>query len=130
SALVTKTTSGDVTVAVTTLDTWAADQGWPNVSLIKMDIEGWEPEAIDGMRGLVRRCPHVTLIVECNQEALERNGNDGNGLFELLFELKFQSIAVLDDRRGRYPIRDKADLYRLVQESNWYPINVVCDRES
>ena len=50
-------------VSCTTLDAWAAKQGWPAVDLIKIDVEGLEASVLAGMVELSRRNPHLKLIV-------------------------------------------------------------------
>jgi FkbM family methyltransferase len=119
-------TADDVQVDLTTLDTWAAQNGWPAVNLIKMDIEGAEPDALAGMTELVRRNPALTLIVECQKDALERTGASAMRLFDRLRELGFESIQVLDDQRGPYPLGSWSDATAVLRQSRWYPINLCC----
>jgi FkbM family methyltransferase len=64
------------TVAATTLDEFAAAHGWPSIDLVKLDIEGAEPRAIEGMRELIRRCPEMGLVVEFAPALLRAGGND------------------------------------------------------
>jgi FkbM family methyltransferase len=53
------TTSGDPAVVITTIDEAAADLPAPNV--VKMDIEGAEPDALRGMTGVLREHRPVVL---------------------------------------------------------------------
>lgn len=48
------------------LDEFFSSKGWPPIHIIKMDIEGAEKLALDGMRELSRRNPELKLIVEVN----------------------------------------------------------------
>lgn len=48
------------------LDEFFSKQAWPPIHVIKMDIEGAEKLALDGMRELSNRNPELKLIVEVN----------------------------------------------------------------
>src|SRR5437867_4507919 len=49
-------------VKTTTLDCFLSERGWPSVNLIKIDIEGGEPAALEGMRETLRRNASITMI--------------------------------------------------------------------
>ncbi len=61
-------------VSSVSLDDFLAAQGWPQVDLIKMDIEGAEPLALEGMRGLLERDGDLKLVIEFAAEALRSAG--------------------------------------------------------
>jgi FkbM family methyltransferase len=124
--IATGATADDVRVDLTTLDSWAAKNNWPAVNLIKMDIEGGEPDALAGMAELAQRNPALILIVECQQDALERSGASAMRLFDRLRELGFGSILVLDDQRGSYPLGGWSNATAVLRQSRWYPINLCC----
>jgi FkbM family methyltransferase len=118
----------DVRVELTTLDIWAAQNSWPAVNLIKMDIEGAEPDALTGMTELAQRNPALVLIVECQKDALERSGASATRLFDRLRELGFGSILVLDEQRGSYSLGRWSNATAVLRQSRWYPINLCCSR--
>src|ERR1700730_6463998 len=122
------TAASDINVEVTTLDAWAARCDWPPVNLIKMHVEGSEPDALFGMRELVRRNPDVTLIVECQKQALERNGVSAMRLFDELHVLGFDSIVMMDDVGAARRLRGSLDEAAALERSRWYPINLSCSR--
>lgn len=55
---------GTITVETTTLDAFFGAQGWPLVDVVKLDIEGAESQALDGMREFLERMRGMTLIIE------------------------------------------------------------------
>ncbi|HVB99615.1 MAG TPA: FkbM family methyltransferase [Candidatus Dormibacteraeota bacterium] len=61
-------------VETTTLDDFLASAGWPEIDLVKMDIEGAEPLAIAGMSRMLGRSSRMHLIVEFSPEMLEAGG--------------------------------------------------------
>ncbi len=61
-------------VPAVSLDDFFAEQGWPHVDLIKMDIEGAEPLALKGMTQLIARSENLRMIVELAPDALRAGG--------------------------------------------------------
>lgn len=63
------------------------------IRLIKMDIEGFEIEAIRGMSQLIKRCRPI-MIVEVNEERLTAQGESSTRLLELLesFDYKLRAL--------------------------------------
>lgn len=57
-----------IQVEATSLDEFFRKEGWPPVGLIKMDIEGAESLALDGMKELIKRSKNLRLITEYSQE--------------------------------------------------------------
>ena len=55
---------GTVSVETITIDSFLEERGWPHVDLIKMDIEGWEIAALDGMDRFFQRAGSVKLVIE------------------------------------------------------------------
>lgn len=49
-------------IKAVTLDSWWQQNGRPQVGLVKMDIEGSEPEALDGGREMIAKCKPLLLI--------------------------------------------------------------------
>jgi FkbM family methyltransferase len=85
-----------VEVETVTLDSFFASLGWPNVDLIKLDVEGAEKMVSEGMRELVRRNPRVKVIFELNlgcQKAADVNPRD---LFMILSEMGFNRFHLLE----------------------------------
>jgi len=57
------------TITLTTLDTWAEANGWPEVDFIKLDAEGEEPNVIrGGARLLERRSPLIMFEIKHGDE--------------------------------------------------------------
>ena len=74
-------------VATVSLDEFLAGEGWPPVDVVKMDVEGAEPLALEGMRKLIARSAQFKLVVEFAPEALRFGGNDPARFLERLAEL-------------------------------------------
>lgn len=63
--------SQSVEVAAVTLDEYCNSKGIEAVDVIKMDIEGYEEKAYEGMRNIVKRSPRASLFIEFTKEAYE-----------------------------------------------------------
>jgi len=64
---------GGVAVPIRRLDDVLAELGWPEVTLIKMDIEGYEPEVIAGAHETIRRTRPV-IFAEFHRRRMAING--------------------------------------------------------
>jgi FkbM family methyltransferase len=119
--------AGTLPVDVTTLDNWAESQGWPQVDLVKMDIEGGEVSALHGMGELCERNSNMSLVVEFNAEALEAGGVEPVGFFAALRDRGFVKTALIHER-GLRPIRSSTEINTLAQTARWEPVNLFCRR--
>jgi FkbM family methyltransferase len=119
--------SGSLQVELTTLDSWAADFGWPRVDLVKMDIEGGEVPALEGMRELCDRNPRMALVVELNTEALEASGLQVDTFFDVLRKRGFTKWSVIH-HDGLRRIRVHSDITKTARSARWEPLNLFCER--
>jgi FkbM family methyltransferase len=91
------TSRGSVPVEVVALDDELPDI---RPDLVKLDLEGWEVEALGGMRRTLDRAGDtVTLVVECNPEALVRAGSSAEELLSLVRREGFEPWIVLEEER-------------------------------
>jgi FkbM family methyltransferase len=58
--------------------------GWRSIDLVKMDIEGSEPAALEGMRELLSRDDRPTLLIESNATMLIYGGSSPTSLMSFL----------------------------------------------
>jgi FkbM family methyltransferase len=98
-----------ITVETTTLDHFFEEQGWPAVHLVKMDIEGAELAALEGMTKLIER-NRVCLILEFVPQILRNAGVNPSELLEKLSGLGFTIQLITKD--GLQPLSDKASQNR------------------
>jgi len=86
-------------VPVTTLDAYLAGCGRPAVAFVKIDVQGYEPEVVRGMRETIANNPDVRVAVEVMPSVLEELGFDAA---ELVRELSaaLPRLTVLE-RDGR-----------------------------
>lgn len=61
-------------VPVVAIDDLVAEQGWSHVDVIKIDIEGFEMVAMQGMQELLSRPDAPIVVVECNSDMLGHRG--------------------------------------------------------
>lgn len=82
------------TVAACSLDSYRGrDRSLARVSLVKMDIQGGEGKALDGMVGMLRE-DAPALIWELNPPALDRGGDSPGRLLELLESAGYRSFLI------------------------------------
>lgn len=86
-----------IEVATINLDEFLAAEGRLHVDLIKMDIEGAELLALQGMHQLLSRSNDVKLIVEFAPVNLQASGFAPGGLLERLVALGFTLTSIEED---------------------------------
>jgi hypothetical protein len=85
-------------VAVVSLDDFFAARGvWPN--LMKVDVEGYEPLVLRGMKRLLEAGP-LQIILEFNPELLKQGGKEPAEFLRELAE-RFDRITCLDEIERR-----------------------------
>jgi FkbM family methyltransferase len=86
-------------VVVLTLDALFGPDALPRLDLLKIDVEGAEPEALEGAAALLRRFPAAPLVVEWFPAVYEARGVAPDVLPALLRDLG-RSVEVLDPMGG------------------------------
>uniref|UniRef100_A0A6H1Z7H5 Putative methyltransferase n=1 Tax=viral metagenome TaxID=1070528 RepID=A0A6H1Z7H5_9ZZZZ len=114
-----------VTVEAVTLDEFFEGEGWPPVQVMKMDIEGAEKVALEGMRQLVARNPSLKLIMEFGPGVQASAGVSPEDLFGTLTGLGFQRFWALRD--GVQPVTIPEDIPQLVKMAERHAyVNLLC----
>jgi FkbM family methyltransferase len=112
-------------VRTTSLDAWAAELGWPQVDLIKMDIEGAEVAALNGMHELKRRYPRLQLICEFNPTTLTYATLEPAALPHALLSCGFTEVSIIGGTLR--PVRLPDDIPLMVREAHrWDLVNLLC----
>ena len=93
-------------VETVSLDEFFAAEGWPPVDFIKMDIEGSEKAALEGMRELSARNPQLRLVMEFGVDLAKRAGYSGQELATVLLELGFRTGYPLETSRTNFRLED------------------------
>ncbi len=99
-----------IAVAGVTLDGVAAERGWPNVSLIKIDVQGAERRVLAGARAIIARC-RPALYVEISETGLRHHGASAAGLLTELDALGYRAHRLT--RGGVSPALERDALARL-----------------
>ena len=99
------------------------------MDVLKMDIEGGEPRALDGMRTTIAVSPNLVMFVECNPNALAASGSSAVELIERLRELGFDVREI--DEKGRLfrPITEKLVADESADDPK-FSVNLYCTKTS
>jgi FkbM family methyltransferase len=95
--------SGSFEVETISLDAFLKDQGSPNVGLIKIDVEGAEEDALNGMDQLLRETGKINMIIEFNPVLLQDAGVNLQEFLEMPSKWGF-IVEVIDDEQGSIPL--------------------------
>lgn len=111
--------------AVSFDDFWEAE-GRPRVGLIKMDIEGSEPYAIEGMRRFLASVRELAMIVEYFPGGLLASGTKPDSFMDRLHLLGFQIHVLLGTKSVPLVSVDMRALHRRLGEE--FGVNLLCAR--
>ena len=113
-----------VAVESITLDEFFADYSGP-IHLVKIDIQGTESAALDGMVGLLRRCGPVTLATEFWPLGLRRAGSSAERYLAQLTKLGLRLYHINEPRRTVVAIEVQRLLHDLPEEEEAFT-NLLC----
>jgi FkbM family methyltransferase len=113
-----------VEVASTTLD---HELGGQPVDVVKMDIEGGEPRALEGMTTTIAASPNLVMFVECNPNALAASGSSAVQLIECLRELGFDVSEIDEKGRLSHPITERLVSGESAEDPK-FSVNLYCTK--
>jgi FkbM family methyltransferase len=108
-------------IPTVSVDGFAAQRGIPVIDFIKMDIEGAETMALNGMRETIRKSPQLALLAECNPLALRTAGTTPAEYMQLIEDIGLTPLAILDDA-SLGPLPDVAS----IEASISLYVNLLC----
>ena len=88
------------------IDDLVRDLDWHPVSFVKIDVEGWEPQVLNGMRGLLSGADAPALLYECNGHTLLPFDTHPEELVAAVERLGYTSYLVDDGRLIRVSSAD------------------------
>ena len=105
-ARVASASSTVIQIETTNLDAYFESIGWPSVDLVKMDIEGGEMAALEGMGDLSQRNPGLQIIMEYDLENLRRVSANRESVASVLQELGFTHGHVIEQGMRPFQVAD------------------------
>jgi FkbM family methyltransferase len=113
-------------IEVISLDAYFGNLGWPTVNLMKMDIDGAEIWALEGMVELSRRNPHLKLVMKFAPYHIREAGGTPERFFETLQKVGFNRFFAISKELRRLVI--PRDLGWLVEKAERMTVNLLCKR--
>ncbi len=105
---------GQERVEIVPLDLALNRQGISKVDFIKVDVEGSEVRALNGMRGIIAQSPNLHMLVEYNPKALRAGGFAPMDLLLLIENLGFDAHFILPDGSLRKNIPDPLETFNIL----------------
>jgi hypothetical protein len=99
------------------------------VDLIKMDVQGFEVHALDGMETVIAASPRLTVFTEFWPEGLRRAGSDAAKFLRRLRSLGME-IFFINEYANRLELADDAALLRRYAPSLGTHTNLLCRRRT
>ncbi len=118
-----------VEVSTVSVDDFLEQQGWPQVHLVKVDVEGAEPLVLKGMSKLLERTRELTLIVEFAPACIRDGGFPPESFLAALASNGF-SVNVLQGEDPAKPIGPEMFLSFAKQVESEGMKNLLCYRRN
>lgn len=87
----------ELKVPMITLDAFAREHGIRGVQFAKLDLEGFEPFALEGMQELLQRSDDCAILTEIDAKLLARYGKCPQGVRDILEPLGYRAHRVLSE---------------------------------
>ena len=113
-------------IKTTTLDDYFADY-IGSIDFIKMDIQGSEYLAFNGMQNILKKYPNVKIVMEYWPLGIKDCGGDSEKLLDDLLSLGFSFYDVNEAKKSVIPI-DKAGIVEKYNLKNGVYTNLLCKR--
>ncbi|SFM80559.1 FkbM family methyltransferase [Thermodesulforhabdus norvegica] len=99
------------------------------VDVIKMDIEGGETVALEGMENVLKRSSDVKMFVECNPDMLHKAGSSVEDLLLKLHSLGFE-VKVINDELERLEMVESSEIYAMAKNAKGptWSVNLYCSK--
>lgn len=98
-------TGSSIPIETETLDTILTSHNISSVDIIKMDIEGAELNALQGMETIIKASPNVIMFTEFFPQAIRRFGKDPLNFLMLLKKFGFSLSHIDEDTKQLIPIQ-------------------------
>lgn len=113
-------------IEVTSLDVWHAERGLGKIDVIKMDIQGAEGLALDGMRNILQNTQPLVLFTEFWPQGLRDTGFDPRTILENFERYGFSIFEINEDKRSLIKV---LDFDRLLREHKGRKYtNLLCEK--
>jgi len=90
-----------IDVKTISLDEFCLKENLKKVDFIKMDIEGSEPKALEGMRKIISDNPQLKIILEFNQNSMNFVGTSPDFLINFLLKEGFSLEEIDKNKPGK-----------------------------
>jgi len=103
-------------VEVVALDQYCTDRDIDRVNLVKIDVQGYEPVAFEGMKETLRKNQDIKVISEFWPDGIRRAHQDPDAYLQAFEEFGFNSYLVTERKKIRRISR--AEILKLVQNGS------------
>jgi len=107
-------------VQCVTLDSYLEEK---SIDVVKMDVEGAEMAALNGMQKIIAQNDRLTLFTEFNPTALEAGGVQPEGFLRRLLGLGFRTFAVLEEERQLKEVTESTQCKKYLKNGK---CNLLC----
>ncbi len=114
-----------VSVEVTTLDKFFKDIKKP-IDVVKIDVEGFEPAVVDGMRNIIKQNPNIKLLLEFHPRIIQQCGYSPKDFLTDIEHYGFKMFYI-DEASGQLAAIKNIDAL-LLDIHDTTAFNILCSR--
>src|SRR3989344_1260119 len=92
----------------------------PTVSIIKMDIEGGEYTALEGMNHLLKKSKHMAILTEFSPFSIIKAEKSPRGFLNLLMSYGFKLCSIEESSKKLIPIKVQKFLNDCPVDRDWH----------
>ena len=122
-------TWGHILVDVTTLDKFFEKYNDSKIDVIKLDVEGAEEEAFDGMTNIVKKDDDLKIFAELYPVGLRSFGSSPESFLNKLIAHGFK-LHIIDEQNGSVYLADVNSAIRICEENQQGWVNIFCTRSN
>lgn len=101
NSLVGKSDERSVEVDTVTIDSFLQQHNINNVSVIKMDVEGYEPYVMRGMKETIRNSKNLRIVFEFSPDHYRQGGVDPRDFLQEMESYGFPKVRKINESSGK-----------------------------
>lgn len=114
------------TVPVTSIDSFVASRGLPNISFIKIDVQGYELAVCEGMKQTLQAFPQLCVAFEYAPDGMRELGFDPAALLRFFREAGYKLYVLT--RSGLRLAADDTSIEIAAQRTGY--VDVLCSKKT
>jgi len=115
---------GDYKINIVTLDDYCQKKNILNIDILKVDVEGFETNVLEGAKNVIKKSPNIKLFIEFNPSTLKERNLEVAVFFDTLKDVGLAPKLIIDEAKGQVLEFNQKNLKHVLTHSTYS--NLVC----